>query len=661
MAGLPDERAGVVHSYAGWGLSSVERLRSVGASAILLIVALSGLTVARFYSYPLFHTLAELFAIVIGCAIFVLAWNARHLHRAGWLTVLGVGLLAASVLSLAHTVVYPDLGLLKLSEEQVRNMSVGLFTSARLVAVGSMVAAALIWTRPVHGRVVLALYTTLTTLLLMAVFYWEVFPHSLRFPGLEYTWFKVGAEWASAALYLLAAALFWQKRQQLDREVLLVLTGAFALGFLGSALFTFYVPRDTIIPWFVHTLRLVEFALIYQAIIVTALERPYSLLFRDLTQSEQAMRRATAEARAANRAKDQFLAVLSHELRTPLNPVLALVSDLSRQPRLSPDLRQDMDMIRRNIELEARLIDDLLDLTRISSGKLLVEPKPVELHELLGQTAEVCRTDAQSKGVRLELELAAPQTWVQADPARLTQVFWNLVKNAVKFSPDDSAVTVRTVNLDPGSIRADVIDRGIGIDAERLARVFDPFYQTSDEHRRRFGGLGLGLAIGRALVELQGGSIAAHSEGPGKGAMFSVTLPTITAPSRIVAPAESSAGTRRSMRLLLVEDHGDTALIMARLLRARAHDVTAVGTVADALGAADKQPFDLVISDIGLPDGSGLDLMRELRDRHGLKGVALSGYGSESDLAASRQAGFIEHVTKPIDFSRLEAVLDRFV
>jgi hypothetical protein len=373
-------------------------------------------------------------------------------------------------------------------------------------------------------------------------------------------------------------------------------------------------------------------------------------------------REARAAAEAANRAKDRFLAVLSHELRTPLTPVLAAVQDLQmeRDPATAPQI----EMIRRNVELEARLIDDLLDLTRISKGKLLLNRETVDVHALVHHVIDMCASDIASGELHVTAELNAAQHHVQADPARLQQVLWNLLKNSIKFTPAGGTIAITSANDashngHPGLLSISVKDTGIGMERDQLSRIFIPFEQAEESIIRRFGGLGLGLAISKSLIELHGGQLQADSDGPGKGASFTVQMPYV-APKIGEAPAEPLprvAQEPKRMRILMVDDHVDTNQALQRLLTRRGYQVRTAGSVAAALKAA-EEPFDLLISDIGLPDGSGIDLLRMLRDRQPpVKAIALSGFGMEDDIRRSREAGFSEHLVKPINLQKLEEAI----
>ncbi|HKV13328.1 MAG TPA: ATP-binding protein, partial [Thermoanaerobaculia bacterium] len=383
----------------------------------------------------------------------------------------------------------------------------------------------------------------------------------------------------------------------------------------------------------------------------------------DLRSQNDELSRAKQAAEEANRAKDHFLATLSHELRTPLTPVLATAATLENDPRFA-EAKNELAMIRRNVELEARLIDDLLDLTRIARGKLELHREVTDLHRIVRHAFQICCAGEAVSGrlqVRLDLTDGEPRVW--ADASRLTQVFWNLLNNAVKFTPPGGTVTVRSETGPDGLLTVEVADTGIGIEPEVLPHVFDAFEQGEALITRRFGGLGLGLAISRAIVEMHGGRLTAASGGRDCGATFAVRLPLgLPAGAGAEAPAAAEVPLKvRSLAILLIEDHGDTAEAMADLLRLQGHRVTVAGDVAQGLAAAEAAMgnggLDLVVSDLGLPDGSGLDLMRELSRRYALPGIALSGYGMEDDMRRSREAGFNRHLIKPVNPSALEAAV----
>lgn len=376
--------------------------------------------------------------------------------------------------------------------------------------------------------------------------------------------------------------------------------------------------------------------------------------------NEEALLHAKQQAEAANRAKDDFLAALSHELRTPLTPALMTVATLCQEERLPLDIRKELAVVERHISLEARLIDDLLDLTRIRNGKLPLRLELCDAHALLIDATEIVRDDAQSKNLRLELLLQAPRSGLNADATRLQQVVWNLLKNAVKFTPVGGQITLKTYNQDQALVIA-VTDTGIGFAAQDADKIFHPFQQAHEAHT--FGGLGLGLAISRALVEMHGGYIEARSNGLNQGAVFEVVLPDAReAPQQIREPLSASSPHTKSgpsLSVLLVEDHPATLATLQRLLRRAGHTVTTATSVAEASEkAAEDRPLDALITDLGLPDGTGIDVMEQVRQHHPqLPGIVLSGYGMEEDHARSIAAGFSAHLIKPIVFQQLQSAL----
>jgi signal transduction histidine kinase/CheY-like chemotaxis protein len=366
---------------------------------------------------------------------------------------------------------------------------------------------------------------------------------------------------------------------------------------------------------------------------------------------------------SANAAKDQFLALLSHELRNPLSPVIAMVGELEARSAEESELRHPLEVIRRNVELEARLIDDLLDITRISKGKLQLSFEVTSVHETLQRVYEICHEDIRQKNLRFEFRLKAEREYVNGDPARLQQVFWNLIKNAVKFTADGGRIVVETKDLSDQRIAIRTIDTGIGIDAAKISKIFNAFEQGQSSITRKFGGLGLGLAISKAMVRAHGGTISVESEGLGKGTTSTVVLNTVPAPvaEDMIQPAPSpNDDGQRPMRrghLLVVDDHHDTCLGMKMLLERRGYRITLAHTAGQAIEKAQAEKFDLLISDIGLPDRSGYELMEELRNNSALPGIALSGFGMENDINRARAAGFSEHLTKPINFDRLDEAI----
>jgi len=386
-----------------------------------------------------------------------------------------------------------------------------------------------------------------------------------------------------------------------------------------------------------------------------------SKIARDVTlqkRIQKELEEAKNEAESANRAKDHFLSVLSHELRTPLTPVLGALSYMERQPDLPEELRSELGMLRRNVQTEARLVDDLLDITRITRGKLKLHLEVVDVHEALRASIGMMQSEIDGKDLELTTALRAKLHDVWADAGRLQQIFLNLLSNAVKFTPIGGSIGVRTSNLPPGDVLSiEFNDNGVGIEPQMHERLFAAFEQS--EHSRKMGGLGLGLSISKSLAEMHGGTLTASSPGVGGGSTFKVELKSVQSQTAAATSSTPAGNLLTRCRVLLVEDHVDTRRVMVRLLKSFGCTVTEASSVAEALAAADRADFDVLLSDIGLPDGSGTQIMTELKSRKPIKGIAVSGYGQDMDLERSREAGFEMHLIKPVNLQTLRDSIRR--
>jgi len=404
-------------------------------------------------------------------------------------------------------------------------------------------------------------------------------------------------------------------------------------------------------------------------VIITALRdeagriRGFSKVTRDITDQIRS-REFEAEkiaAQKASKAKDDFLAALSHELRTPLTPALAAATYLQENSEnLPPEFVEDIEIIKRNVQLQARLIDDLLDLTRIARGKLHLEMEDCDAHKIIKNAVDIAHSAIAAKQLKITTELEAKESHILADCIRLQQVFWNLINNAVKFTAQRGQITIRTFNDKNARFHFEIADTGIGIEPQRLTSLFQPFEQADPSVNRQFGGLGLGLAISKRLVDLHRGKIEAESRGRSFGATFKVVLDTI--PNGAAGNGlnhRAGAKTSKPMRILLVEDHQDTRRTLSRLLTHFGHNVVTADNVEGAIEIMGVNNIDVVLCDIGLPDGSGYEVAAQARTKGHIKAIALTGFGTERDVQRSKDAGFDFHLVKPINFQELRSVLDQ--
>ncbi|HYR95356.1 MAG TPA: ATP-binding protein, partial [Candidatus Binatus sp.] len=379
-----------------------------------------------------------------------------------------------------------------------------------------------------------------------------------------------------------------------------------------------------------------------------------------------------AEAEAASRAKDTFLATVSHELRTPLSPILAWARMLRDGNLDAVKARQAIATIERNAKSQVQLIDDLLDVSRIVAGKLRLRMRPVKLAPIIAAALDVVRPAADAKGIRLETAIDTKAGDVAGDPDRLQQVVWNLLSNAVKFTPKDGRVRV---TLEPGNAHAQIAvsDTGQGISPGFLPHIFERFQQADTGFGRHHGGLGLGLAIVRHIVELHGGTVRVESAGEGKGATFTVNLPLLVSPRAAgerdpeVAPplVDHEYPSLEGSRVLVVDDQPDSNEVVSTLLGSRGAEVRVAGSAAQALEMLDRWKPDVVVTDIGMPGEDGYVLLARLQARSDgiaeVPVIALTAYASTEDRVRLLSAGFRIHVPKPIEPAELVTVVSNVV
>jgi PAS domain S-box-containing protein len=400
----------------------------------------------------------------------------------------------------------------------------------------------------------------------------------------------------------------------------------------------------------------------------------YAKVTHDLTERRKAEheRLMLAQAQQSSRGKDEFLATISHELRTPLSAILGWAQLLGARA-LDPYVAKGIETIRRNAQAQARIIEDVLDVARITSGKLGIETRPIDLVPIVRAGVEGMRIAAESKRLALRLDIRSPSVHLLGDPTRLQQVLWNLLSNALKFTPSGGRIDV-TLDATPTHAGLTVTDTGSGIDPSFLPHVFERFSQSDGSSARRAGGLGLGLAIVRHLVELHGGQVNVESAGKDQGTSFSVTLPLLAAtkdepreppPSTLEGPDASGVAARLDgVHVLVVEDEPDARELVGALLESHGARVDLTASAAEAYASLDHVLPDVIVSDIGMPDEDGYQFVRHVRGFSRERGgttpmVALTAYASAQDRHRALEAGYSHHLAKPVDTQELVRVLGR--
>jgi len=376
----------------------------------------------------------------------------------------------------------------------------------------------------------------------------------------------------------------------------------------------------------------------------------------------QDLRRRAEELVEADRHKDEFLAMLAHELRNPLAPIQNAVQVLKRLDHAQPEMQRATAVIERQVHQARRLVEDLLDVSRISQGKFSLHKEPLELDEVIAQAVEECRSLMEARKHQLTVNLPNDPIRLEADPTRLIQVVANLLNNAAKYTDDGGHIWL-TVEQNEAEAVLRVRDNGIGITPAMLPRVFDLFAQSDQAFRRSQGGLGIGLKLVRSLAEMHGGRVQAFSDGPGKGSEFVVHLPVIVRDQKWQAPAKNRERDSHLPclgRILVVDDNRDSAECLALLLRVSGYDVMTAYDGKAALEVAQTFYPEIMLLDIGLPGIDGYELVQRLRKLEGLKEVllvALTGYGQEEDRRHALAVGFDQHLTKPVCFDTLHRLL----
>ena len=488
---------------------------------LISIFAAVGLYVMNTYNYLLFHAIAEVFSIVVACGIFMVAYNYRTLVKRSYVLFMGISFLFVAAVDLLHLLAFDGMGVFVTNGA---NLATQLWLGARYIQAIALFITPLLIRRTIEQRWIWFIWGTATGLFLASVGL-GLFPVAFV-PGEGLTLFKIGSEFIISAILLCAAYLFYRFKRHLDRKVYLVLIGAIFATIASEMSFTLYTDPYGIANFIGHLLKIVAFCLIYQAVIATALSRPFSILFRDLRQKEKALEKANKRLKRQDRMKNEFMSIAAHELKSPLTPIVGYSKLLSRSKGLDKQEKEQLRIIEENAWREKRLVDDVLDIVKLEGRMMNFSMDQVDMNKLLRQVVEEEKEMTKKTGIRLKTDIKRMPK-VTGDYDRILQVVRNLLSNAFKFT--EKGTVEISAKHERGKVVVSVKDEGIGIEPEIIPKLFKKFQQADSRYKTL--GTGLGLAISKEIIQVHGGKIWAESEGKGKGARFSFYIPVTGASS----------------------------------------------------------------------------------------------------------------------------------
>jgi len=597
-------------------------------SGLVGTAILFGIYLTSFYNYLLFHSLAEFFSIVIGCGIFMVAWNGQRFLNNDYLLFLGTAYLFVAGIDFLHTLSYAGMGVFPNYDT---NLPTQLWIAARYLEAFSLVFAFFFLRRKLRPVLLMTAYTLLCTFLLLSLFFWDIFP-TCFLEGQGLTAFKKGSEYLISLIMTVAIWLLFRNRGQFDSQVFRLMIVSMLMSISAELAFTFYIHAYGFSNLIGHYFKIISFYLIYRAIIQTGLIRPYDLLFRDLSKAHDNLLETNHElvtakeaAEAANWAKSTFLANMSHELRTPLHAILGFSQLMARESTATPEQRESLKIINHSGEHLLSLINDVLEMSKIEAGRMSLNEGTIDLQQTLKHIAAMMRIRAENKELQflLEHELE-PVHWVKIDAGKLRQILINLIGNAIKFTKEGGVslrVQSQTSKTLPNSkchLFFEIEDTGVGIAEKNFNTIFDAFVQEGSA-RLASEGTGLGLPITRHYVQLMGGEIEVTSR-VGEGTLFKFHIPvTLADASDIEKPSNCRriiglAPNQPVPRILIVEDIPESRLLLKKLLLKVGFDVREASDGKEALNIFKQWHPHLLWMDMRMPIMDGYEATKRIKD-----------------------------------------------